>query len=945
MMFQKIIFTCCCLFFTSIISAQQFGGNPPSLKWKQINSDTARIIFPAGLETQAQQVASIVHSLSKNTLPTAGGHQRKIDIVFQNQTTISNAYVGLAPFRSEFQLTPAQNSFDLGSLPWQQQLAIHEYRHVQQYNNYRVGLSKAFYYLFGEGGQALANSLAVPNWYFEGDAVFQETLVSEQGRGRLPYFFNGYKSMWAAEKNYSYLKLRNGSLRDYVPDHYPIGYMLVAYGREKYGDDFWRKVTINAAAFKELFYPLQKGIEKYAHISFTQFRNDALNYFKNQMDYFAKNDSSSMHAQAHKHFVADEEFPQFINNNEIVFVKTTYKKIPAFVKKNLQSHKEEIIKTKSISLDSYFSYRNNKIVYAAYQPDIRWNWRDYSVLRILDIKTKKEKQVSFKSKYFSPDISEDGKHIVAVNVATNGQSELQIINSENGSTEKIIANKNHLFFTYPKFYNNDKEIISAVRNTNGEMALGIFSINDSSVKYLTPFSFNVIGFPSVQHDTIYFGASHNGLDQLFAATKNHLYKIDLPVSNSSTGNYEMHAGENKIIWNSFTAVGYTMYAADKNKIQFKEISSDSLQQPLILQNINALKNGSADLLNKISFESSYAITKYPASFKLINFHSWRPYINDPDYSLSLVSENVLNTLQSELFVDYNRNEKYKQVGADATYAQLFPWIDAGINYTFDRNAFYKTQKIFWNEAKANIGLSVPLSFTKARTYTSLQFGGDLIYDQRYFKGMYKDTFSTKGFAYINTYLNFSNQIQQANQHIYPRFAQTLLLSYNRAVTTINGNQFLASGSIYLPGIFYTNNIVLSAAFQQRDSLHQVSFSNSFPFSRGYSGENFYRMYLLAANYHFPIAYPDWGFGSIIYFLRIRANVYFDYTKALDFITNGTKFQPQYRSYGTEIFFDTKWWNQLPISFGIRYSRLMDADFEGRGPNQWEFILPINLLSK
>jgi hypothetical protein len=940
--YRLIIFSVV-LFYADNLSAQQFGGNPPSLKWKQINSDTARIIFPAGLETQAQQVASIVRALSKATLPTAGGHQHKIDIVFQNQTTISNAYVGLAPFRSEFQLTPEQNSFDLGSLPWQQQLAIHEYRHVQQYNNYRIGLSKVFYYLFGEGGQALANSLAIPNWFWEGDAVYQETLVSKQGRGRLPFFFNGYKSMWAADKSYSYLKLRNGSLRDYVPDHYPVGYMMVAYGREKYGEDFWRKVTVDAAKFKGLFYPLQKGIEKYAGLSFTQFENDALNYFKNQMSESAKTDSSSMHAREHKHFSADEEFPQFINDNEIIFVKSTYKKIPAFVKRNLQTGKEKIIKTKSISSDSYFSCRNNKIVYAAYEPDTRWNWRDYSVLRELDIKTKKDKKITSRSKYFSPDISEDGKHIVAVNVATSGRSELQILNSSNGNIEKIITNNDQLFYTYPKFY-NDKEIVAAVRNLKGEMALGIFNISDGSVKYITPFSMNVIGFPSVQHDTVYFGASHNGLDQLFAATQNHLYKIDLPVSNSSTGNYELQAGQNKLIWNSFTAVGYTMYSADKNKVSLHEISPDVLKEPLILQNINVLNTGPADLLDKIAY-GSYPVSKYSSSYKLLNFHSWRPYINDPDYSLSLVSENVLNTLQSELFVDYNRNEKYKQVGADATYAQLFPWIDAGVNYTFDRNAFYGTQKVFWNEAKANIGLSVPLNFTKARTFTSLQFGGDLIYDQRYFKGIYKDTFTTKGFAYINTYLNFSNQIQQANQQIYPRFAQTISLSYNHAVTTINGDQFLASGSLYLPGMYYTHNIVLSAAFQQRDSLHQVSFSNSFPFSRGYSGENFYKMYLLAANYHFPLVYPDWGFGSIVYFLRIRANVYFDYTKVMDFFNTGEKFNPQYRSYGTEIFFDTKWWNQLPISFGIRYSRLLDQDFEGRGPNQWEFILPINLLSK
>ena len=34
------------LFLTIRLPAQQFGGNPPSLKWRQINTDTARVIFP-----------------------------------------------------------------------------------------------------------------------------------------------------------------------------------------------------------------------------------------------------------------------------------------------------------------------------------------------------------------------------------------------------------------------------------------------------------------------------------------------------------------------------------------------------------------------------------------------------------------------------------------------------------------------------------------------------------------------------------------------------------------------------------------------------------------------------------------------------------------------------------------------------------------------------------
>ena len=924
------------------LTAQQFGGNPLSLKWKQINTDTARIIFPAGLETQALQVASIVQALSRATLQTAGGRQHKIDIVFQNQTTISNGYVSLAPFRSEFQLTAEQNSFDLGSLPWQEQLAIHEYRHVQQYNNYRIGLSRVFYYLFGEGGQDLANSLSIPNWFWEGDAVYQETLVSRQGRGRLPFFFNGYHGLWVAEKNYSYLKLRNGSLRDYVPDHYPIGYMLVSYGRNKYGEDFWRKVTRDAASFKGLFYPFQKGIEKYAGISFERFRADALGYFKGQLKDSVYLESGADFAKIHRHFVADEEFPQFLDDHTIVYVRTTYKKIPAFVKRNLQNGREKIIKTRSVSLDNYFSYKNGRIVYAAYETDPRWNWRDYGVIRILNLKTKQERRLTSATKLFSPDISEDGRQIVAVRTGEDGKCALVLLDAASGKTEKITPNKENLFYTYPKFYKN-QEIVAAVRNQRGQMAMGIFNPADGSARYITPFSMNVIGFPSVSRDTVFFTASHGGQDQLFAIAGDHLYRLVLPIPNSGTGIYQLQGFENKFVWNVFTADGFRIYHTEKQEVRFEEISAGEFSAPLEEQGIYSLEKGPSDLLDSLSFRS-FPISKYPASFRIFNFHSWRPYINDPDYNFSLVSENVLSTLQSELYIGYNRNERYKQLGVDATYAQLFPWLDGGLSYTFDRNAFYGSQKVYWNEAQERIGFSLPLHVTRAGSYSNLQLGSDIIDAQRYFRGVDKDSFNTRGFAYIDPFLNFSYQIQQANQQIFPRFAQTLALSYNRAVTNIRGNQFLASANFYLPGIFLTNNLVLSAAFQQRDSLDQVSFSNNFPFSRGYSAENFYRMYRFAGNYHFPLLYPDWGLGSVVYFLRIRANLYYDYTRALDFTINGARFQPEYRSYGTEIYFDTKWWNQLPISFGIRYSRLIDPDFEGRGPNQWEFILPVNLLS-
>ncbi|MDP4258851.1 MAG: hypothetical protein Q8937_11535 [Bacteroidota bacterium] len=932
-----------CLMMTSSLAAQQFGGNPPSLKWKQIDIPTARVIFPVGLDSQAQQVAAIVRQLGSSTVSTIGGRTRKINIVLQNQTIIPNGYVALAPFRSEFLLTPEQNSFDLGSLPWQKTLAIHEYRHVEQYNNFRVGLSGAFYYLFGESGQALANSLAMPNWFWEGDAVFQETLVSSQGRGRLPFFFDGYRSLWAGNKNYSWMQLRNGSLRDYVPDHYPLGYMMVAYGREKYGRDFWERVSHDAAAFRGLFYPFQQAIERYAGVSFRQFRQDALAWFK------ARSDAApDPFAQQHRHFVADEEFPQFIGRDSLIYVRSSYKQIPAFVVRDLRTGADTVIRNRSISLDHYFSYRDHTVVYAAYESDPRWGWRDFSVIRVLDPSSGVDVKLTNRTRYFSPDISADGRHIVAVQEAADGSCALHLLDSRTGKLERAIPNPDALFYTYPKF-DGAGRIVSAVRNERGQMALASVNTQDGSTNLLTPFTWQTIGYPSVTlsaaHDTIWFTASHEGRDKIFAVTGGQLYQVMLPQKGNPIGQYAFHGDGGQYAWSEFTAVGMTMRTVSAAQWALQPLSAADWDRPLSTQGIDSLDAGPAHLLDGIP-AGHYPVKDYPASVHLLNIHSWRPYISDPNYQYSLVSENILNTLQGEVYVNYNRNEQFTQVGADATYGALFPWLDIGYDYIFNRNTQVRSGTLYWNEMNSYVGYSVPLTFTRGRTNTSLQFGTDYVYERQYFTGKYKDSLADRSFSYLRSFVSLSNQVQQAQQQIYPRFAQTLLLTYDRALDMAPaGQQLLASAYLYLPGAAPTHSIVLGGAAQGRDKFNNGGFANGFPFSRGYTVYNLYRMYRLAANYHFPLAYPDWGFGNLVYFLRIRANLFYDYSHVRDFYTDNSIFAADFRSCGTEIFFDTKWWNELPISFGIRYSRLLDPDLGGRDPNQWELILPLNLLSQ
>jgi len=949
----------------TLTRAQQFGGNPPSLKWDQINTPAAKVIFPVGLDSSALWVANIVSQMNNAIKPTIGFKQRQISILLQNQTTIANGYVGLAPFRSEFYLTPDQNSFEIGSLPWPEQLAIHEFRHVQQYNNFDVGLSHVLRILFGEGGQALSNDLAIPNWFFEGDAVFNETHVSDQGRGRLPYFFNGFRALWAANKEYSYMKIRNGSLRDYTPDWYPLGYMLVSYGREKYGDDFWKKVTHDAAAYKGGFYPFQRAIKKYTGNSFDYFVDNGLMHFHRifefepymkGIDSLRKLDSIKnfgKHVETfydhihvvhtypkHQHFEADYEYPAYVNDTTLIYMKSTYHSRPVFMMRTGKLYKK--ISVRDFSIDNYFAYNKGKIVYASYRPDLRWNYRDYSDLVVLDVNTGKEQTITKRSKYFSPSFSNDDKKIIAVKVGPSGKSELHLLNAANGKLLSIVPNKNNLFFTYPKFYGDDK-LIAAVRNQKGKMSLAEIDIKTGDTKYLLPFSYQPIVFPNVHGDTIYFSSTSGIDDKLFALTINthHLYAINSKDLKESIGNYEPTVSDKKLAWVNFTAIGYGIQWADKSAVHWDAINDGKIPGSLSDFNISALKRDSSTNLLASVVDSSLKIIKYHKSYHLFNFHSLIPNINDPNYTLSIAGENVLNTFQSDLSFNYNRDEGYKEFEFDAIYGALFPYISGGADYILDRRAYYRGGNVFWNETSLHGGLELPLNFSGGKNSTYLDLGSDLYYSSSNFQAPYRSLFANQQYAYLNNYLNFSNAIGSGIQNIYPHLAQSISLNYKSAVSGISATQFLAEGNFFFPGLSVNHSFSVALAHQEKGSGNNViDYSNDFPFSRGYTAENLHDMNKIGANYAFPIAYPDAGAANLVYFLRIRGNLFYDYTHATDTYVDGSPFRANFRSAGLEVFFDTKWFNQEPITFGFRYSHLQDEDiFGGTGRNRFEIVLP------
>lgn len=915
--------------------AQQFGGNPATVKWQQINTDTVRIIFPMEYRSNAERIASIIHAMQKTQTSMVGSHLRKVNMVVQNQSLVSNGYVGLAPFRSELYVNPPQNAFSLGAVNWSDMLAVHEYRHIQQYNNYRKGLSRMASFVFGEQGQLIANALSVPDWFFEGDAVYNETRLTPQGRGALPSFLAAYQSLFKSGKQYSYQTLRNGSYRNYIPDHYALGYLLVAYGRKKYGDGIWQKITDEAVRFRPLFYPFQGALTKYTGVSFPGFVKDAMQFYQQQWQ-STKQDSVSWLTLTGIHDLVQYQYPYSDNQGGVLVMKSSNRALPAFYQVHADGSEHKIA-TRQISQDNYFSYNNGHIIFAAYQPDPRWGNRSFRSIVLLDIRNGREEILFKKSRLVSPDIAHNSREILAVEQLPDGYTRLLHLNRDGVIMDSI--SKSETVFAYPKFSSDDQSCFVTERNKEGQMSLVSYGLHGTKKQVTVfPASNRIIGFPQVQGDTLLFTTTFEGRDEIWALIDSLPVKGPFRLASYPTGLYQgtLLPGNN-LVAAVFTADGYRL---GRFQPQWQRVALKNELQDLYVGN---LYDDQTHAFVAEKSDRTFPVNAYRKSFQLFNFHSYRPYYNHPEYSFTVYGENVLNTLQSQLDYTYNTNEQSHKAGFTGIYGGSYLQPFMSVDQTWHRSAFFRNDTIVhWNEWKAGAGLQLPLNLTDGLHYRNLTLSGSWNEKKINWTGIGAKFLPDRSFTYQETRLTYSSQIRKTIQQIYPHWATAIFIKYRSILNTYTAHQFLASGSLYLPGMAANHSLVINAAFHTRDTLQQYLFSNDFPFSRGYNGVDFPSMWKWGINYHFPLAYPDWGFGNLVYFLRIRANVFYDETTGK---SRRTGISYPFRTIGTELFFDTRWWNQQPVTWGIRYSRLLDNAFSGISqPNVWELILPVNLIN-
>ena len=240
------------LMIPSLASAQFYvtGDDPGKLRWKFIDTDNFRVIYPDGNDSLARKYAYELEKfkvpVSRTTGYMAGQGDGKLMPAVMHTYNDANGSVAWAPRRMDLFTIPS--AYDPEPMPWSTMLAVHEGRHVTQMQFGMTGNQRLFTYIFGEMWNILVSIYYPLMHVIEGDAVMAETALTESGRGRTADFLNYYRVAFDQGDFRTWNRWLFDSQRHYTPDHYALGYMTFAGIRYLYDYPTLAKEAYNLSA-------------------------------------------------------------------------------------------------------------------------------------------------------------------------------------------------------------------------------------------------------------------------------------------------------------------------------------------------------------------------------------------------------------------------------------------------------------------------------------------------------------------------------------------------------------------------------------------------------------------------------------------------------------------------------------------------------------------------
>jgi hypothetical protein len=949
MKFRYLLLLILSLTYTLSSPAQYYdtGTDPAGIKWLQIKTERYTLIYPESFGNEGIKYANYLDNSLDKLTAFYPGIKVKIPVVIHNYTTFSNGYVSWAPRRIEMYPTPEQNTIPLDPV---EQLTTHELTHVMQMYSLRKGVLK-FLTIFGGEQVTGASSIFLPLWLIEGDAVLAESALTESGRGRTPAFQKQMKAVvTSGKKLYSYDKLMFGSYRDFTPDHYQFGYQIAAWSSAKYKHEIWNKALGYTANYPFTLDPVLFSLKKStghtkAGLYYETF--DSLKTIWNKE--IAKSGPVDYQTimRIRKAGYINYYSPVNVGKDSIVAIKTSFFEPPSFVLINPALKTEKKIIIPGPMWPWFLSGARGKIVWVEERPDIRWENRTFSDIRIMDLRTGIVTLLSHRSRYMSASLSPDGRFIAASENTIDNRNRIVIIDAFNGTIIKTADVPRNAYAERPQWSDSGDGLTIISLESGGEGVLSWSSETDQWKTLMSP-GRNDLQSSYLRKDTLYYVSSVSGTDNIYMLRPDGKTTM---VTNSKFGAYDPDIIGGSVYFSDYTPAGYRISRVDP-QIQSSTGNGFKMKDSFLINRIDTLSKKEPGTSG-----NEYKPEPYRRWKHIFRFHSWMPFYADVQQiqsdavsvkpGFTLLSQNTLSTVISTIGYEYSdgRNNFHYHFTWKGWLPVFESRVDYGASpvvYKMGTSVGEPSQLIpAFNFANS---ISLPLTFSTGRFSQFLWSSLEATYQNNYVYLNESGTYDY-GQTQVMTRFYFSNTDMTSLRDIYPRWAQVIDFSY---ITypfdkTIYGPMTSLKTAFYFPGLVRSHGIRLRYQSDYQ-SAEKLILHNIAELPRGYKDIVSLDYKLYSADYVMPLFYPDFSIPMVLYLKRIRGGLFYDYATGDGNIYPGVtnvyhNYPETFRSFGAELLSDV-YLLRLPfmLSAGVQaaWKNLNE-------PPVFEFIFKIDLL--
>lgn len=946
--------------------------NPTSLKWKQVNSPNFRIIFPEGFETQASRMANTLEFIRKPTSQSLGSLPRRLSVILQNQTSYSNGFVSVVPRRAEFFTMPSQNYNFIGTNDWLDMLAVHEYRHVVQYQHATQGFNRLAYYLFGPLALSGMAHASVPSWFWEGDAVAAETAFTRSGRGRIPNFALILRTNLLEGRTFNYHKQYLGSFKHRIPDHYVLGYHMVTYLRNRTDDpNIWSRITGRAWKLSFVPFTFSNAIKKEVGLSVTKLYREMANDLYQEwseelkeLTFTSYQDITPQRGSAYTDYL----YPQPLKDGSVLVMKRGIGDIEQFVV--LKDNEEKIFTPGYINNTGMISVNDSTILWNEFGFDPRWPMRTYTLIKAFDMRTRTEKVIGpWKSRYASADLSPAGDKVVTVYNSTEYETRLQILDFNSGAMLQEFPNPQNYFYSMPRWDSEGKRIVVLRTGRNGK-TISIFDAATGNETEILPPSDENFGYPVLYGNYLLFNSPVSGIDNIYAIDMATRKRYQVTVSRYGAYNPALSADGKTLYYNEQSRNGLKVVKVAFDPARWKPYDT-TRNTPAFYERL-VEQEGRPDLLDSIP-ANDYPVSGYSKLKSIVNPYSWGLTLDNnlAHVTVGIASVDLLSTTSLYGGYRFDLNERTGMWTAGLSYQGLFPIID--ITYSTGKRSVNEgsattyivqgtdTSRVIndivfdWTEHNIEAGLRIPLVTTRSKYSSSVTIGNAVGFTHiedfqnsfsidgspstsRHFPAVivngdvrsiypFLDYKPNGNFLYNRFNLTAYRLLKRSKRDIYSRWGQILYLDHYSTPYggNLGGGLFSLTGYLYFPGFFKHHSIHGHAAYQHtmispdiNKGINEFLFRNTVPLPRGLSVSRFRHFYTTSVNYSMPLRYPDMALGPFFYLQRMRGTFFWDYAFGDSYLfQDGNQ---TYASVGGELWFDFNLFRWPPLfSLALRYA--------------------------